>query len=337
MKQSAICIFLPGQNEIGCRKVARNIRRQLTRQHRTSVSMGIALYPTLDFDRREIAENALKALDHAFFFGPGSTVALDAVTLNISGDQRYQQGDMQGAIEQYKLGLRLDPAEINLHNSLGVCYGLERKYDQARCEFETAIKLDPRAVMPRYNLGVVYRLSGDDEGALALFTRAAALGEPLYEICFEMGKLYLRMGQPTKGLKHLKKAVGLRPLEPPAHRAMAQCLERLGRFNAAVSAYKKTIKLEPDDAESLSSLGLLYDQLDQNREIALLFCQQSVKIAPKNGEYHHRLGRVCLNGGRVEDARAAFQEASRLGRDSQAYLDKINSLKMDRASSQAAG
>jgi hypothetical protein len=47
---------------------------------------------------QQIVTNAEKALDHAGFFGPGTITGFDAVSLNISGDRRYQAGDIAGAI-----------------------------------------------------------------------------------------------------------------------------------------------------------------------------------------------------------------------------------------------
>ena len=74
------------------------VKEQLSRRRRETVSMGCARYPMINFSKAQVFENARKAIDHAAFFGPGSRVAFDAVSLNISGDNRYQEGDMPGAI-----------------------------------------------------------------------------------------------------------------------------------------------------------------------------------------------------------------------------------------------
>ena len=116
---------LPGSDIEASLAVSREIQQQVSRLNNGSVSIGAAIYPMLDYDQGQIVENARKALVHASFFGPGSVVAFDAVSLNISGDAMYQAGDVTGAAKEFERGLEIDPREENLHNSLGVCFGVQ--------------------------------------------------------------------------------------------------------------------------------------------------------------------------------------------------------------------
>jgi tetratricopeptide (TPR) repeat protein len=60
----------------------------------------------------------------------------------------------------------------------------------------------------------------------------------------------------------------------------------------AVAIYTRAVKNNPNDAESFSQLGQLYDAIGENPEIARLFCQQSVAIAPENEVYRERFNRL---------------------------------------------
>ncbi|MDZ7579851.1 MAG: hypothetical protein U5R30_04310 [Deltaproteobacteria bacterium] len=76
-----------------------------------SVTIGLAFFPTLDYSKDKILANACKALEHAKFFGPDSLVSFDAISLNISGDRLYDQGEYQKAIDEVQKQLwKLDPA-----------------------------------------------------------------------------------------------------------------------------------------------------------------------------------------------------------------------------------
>ena len=114
----------PARNDGRGIETADGIIRRVREEDAGSVTIGIARYPTIDFPKNRVLDNARKALDHATFFGPGSRVCFDAVSMNISGDQLYQSGDIKGAIEEFKKALELDPLDVNIHNSLGVCYGV---------------------------------------------------------------------------------------------------------------------------------------------------------------------------------------------------------------------
>ena len=117
-------------------ELARDIQDHLAEKAEQTVTIGIASYPIITFKKSDMIDNACKALDHATFFGPGSAVAFDGISLNISGDKLYENGDIQGAIDEFKRALEMDPSNVNVHNSLGVCYGLQSEYESALEEFK---------------------------------------------------------------------------------------------------------------------------------------------------------------------------------------------------------
>ena len=116
--------------------------------------------------------NARKALLHAEFYGPGHAVQFDAVSLNVSGDIHFSDGDLAGALREYRRGLECAPQDVNLLNSLGVTYALLNKNNLARSAFERVIHADPNNYMALYNLGLGAKVQGDIQGAVQLFERA---------------------------------------------------------------------------------------------------------------------------------------------------------------------
>ena len=85
-----------------------------------TVALGVASWPCLDFAKSDIPGNCLKALLHSSFLGPGSMVVFDHLSFNVSGDFFFEEGDYRAAIREYQRGLRLQPFDLNLINSLGV-------------------------------------------------------------------------------------------------------------------------------------------------------------------------------------------------------------------------
>lgn len=203
--------FFPETNEAFCLELAKKMQSNLAGRRDETITIGIAFYPTIDFEKHQIIDNALKALEHATFLGPNSIVSFDAVSLNISGDQLYQKGDIRGAIEEFKKALLIDPSNVNVHNSLGVCYGVLGAYEKAIECFEATIQLDPQEVMAVYNAGLAYSLINNNDKALEYFLEADSIGEELFEVAFQTGRLFLEKGELKKGRKFLEKAVRLRP------------------------------------------------------------------------------------------------------------------------------
>ena len=285
-------------------------------------TIGVAAYPTINYVRTQLIDNAEKALEHACFFGPGTITGFDAVSLNISGDRFYQAGDITGAISEYKKGLLLDPADANLHNSLGVCHGVLKDFDNALSAFEHAIWLSPQDVMAIYNKGYILLLKGNLEEALGCFLKADTCEPNVFEVIFHIGQILVEMGATEKARLYLEAATLANNRSGPAFKSLGACLENLGLTKDAIQAYKSAVKINPGDAESLSLLGRLYTERGESLDVASVLCEQSVRLAPDNGLFRHRLGHVFLNQGKLNHALAEFELAAAMGHDSQPQIEE---------------
>ena len=322
--------FLPDSGKKDCLEIGEIFRENLAKRRNITLTIGIATYPVCQYAREDIIENCHKALDHALFLSPSGTAVFDSVSLNISGDRLYQNGDIKGAISEYKNALILDSSNVNVHNSLGVCYGVLGAMDSALEEFKTAMHLDPSEIMPVYNAGLVHILEGRDEKGLEFFLKADEFKKEIFEIPFQIGKLYLKKNDPEKAWKYFKRATKLKS-DPAAHRLLGDALSDMGRLDEAAASYRVAIKLNPGDAKALSAMGCLFDAKGENPDIAITFCRHSVKISPENGLFRQRLAKLYLKVNLLEEARKEFEEAARLGVDSSDYIEEIDSHKERKA------
>ena len=320
------CLF-PGINENDGLELAGDIQKRVSTGTPGTVSIGLAIFPTLTFLRHEILENANRALDHAAFFGANSLVAFDDVSLNISGDKLYEKGKIQEAIEEFKLALELNSNNVNVHNSLGVCYGLQRRYDAATAEFKKALAIEQDEYMAIYNLGLVHLLMEQGDRALDYFLDADKINGKNYEVAFQTGKLYVERGNPDKGMTYLKRAAKLEPESGQTYRYLGDCYATANDPQSAISAYKKAIKLNPHDAAALSALGSIFSDQGENPEIALMFLRESIELSPNNGLYHHRLGRHFSRQDNLGDALKEFVTAKSLGYEAAADIKAIKNRK----------
>jgi len=318
--------FLPDMDEKGCQQAAAALQEEISKNQSETVSIGMAVFPCIDFTREQILGNARKALVHAAFFGPASRVCFDAVTLNISADQHYQERDIDAAVKDFQRALKLDAANVNVHNSLGICYAVMQDYERAAAEFDAALAADPQHVMATYNRGLIHALSEEFEAALEFFTKAWQRDPQTFEIAFQAARAYFELGDITKSREFFEQALQLSPNHGPSLRYLGKCLEREGAHDAAIETYIKAVKCSPNDAEALSRLGHLYAQKNKDLEIATIFCRQSVDIMPDSGAYRYRLAQVYLKSGQLPLAFEALAEALRLGYECQADLEKVRSM-----------
>jgi len=294
---------------------AHRLQEQVRQRAGRTVTIGVASHPTLDYPPAAVLENARKAAEHAAFFGAGSRAVFDAVSLNISGDKYYERGDIPNAIREFELALRLDPQNANVHNSLGVCFGELGDHERALEAFGRALAVDGGDYMAVYNTGLIHELRGERERALEHFRKACRLHGDVFEILFQTGKLQLEMGDPPAARLLLERAVRLRPRSGNSQRLLGDCYVQLQLPEKAIDAYKKAVKANPGDSAALSALGVLFEEKGENPDIALVFCQESVRRSPDNPLFRRRLGGLYLKLNRLEDALSEFEQAGRLGQD----------------------
>jgi len=312
--------FLTGKNSASALKTADLIRQYMTQHGSETVSIGIAAYPTVNYPKELILENARKALDHASFYGHDSVTDFDATSLNISGDKFYQNGNIHGAVKEYETALMIDPDNVNVHNSLGVCYGELNRLTDAQNEFEEAVRLDGNEIMALYNAGLIHMMSDNFEQAFRYFQQAENIEKNIFELKFQIAQLYIKTGQADKAVPYLKQALDIKPESAPTYRYLGEAYIALKLLDRAVSAYKKAIKINPNDADSLSALSRLFDLRGENPEIVIMFCKKSIELSPSNGLFRYRLGGLYFKHNQPEKALHELKTAVDLGYETAADL-----------------
>jgi tetratricopeptide (TPR) repeat protein len=316
------CIF-PVSNRREGEILLENLKAGLPQHDASLLCIGTACYPALNFNRWQILTNAEKALEHALLLGPGRTVMFDAVSLNISGDHYYQAGNYPRAQKEFQLALQLDPLNVNVHNSLGVCYGMSGCLENALKAFETALWLNPEEVMALHNAGIIHQIQGNYHNAIDLLQQAFLLNPTIFENAFHAGMLFLKSDHPRQAADYLQKAVQLNPDKAIAWRFLGECYELCDRHDQAIRAYTQAIKRNPADAAALSALGYLYYKNNRNLEIATVFCHESTLLEPENASYRQRLGEIYLKHNNDEAALLEFRRAQALGLDSGHWIEQI--------------
>lgn len=321
--------FFPNADRNKLETHVKRIKKKLAEFRKETVTIGLASYPELNFEPEQLIGNAQKALEHATFYGPNSCVFFNAVSLNISGDKYYQAGDIDAAIVEFETALEMDPEDINVHNSLGVCFGVLKRYDEALKEFEAAINLNRDEVMAVYNAGLVKMFQGHKEAALTSFLDACRIDNDIFEVVFQTGRIFQDLDQTERAIEYLEKAIQLNPNSGIAFRRLGECYMACNRLSDAMRVYKKAIKLQPNDAASLSAIGNIFETRNENMEIALTFYLQSVEISGKNDLYRFRLGRLYYKNQQYQQALVELKKARNLGNDeAHWYINQIETLQM---------
>jgi tetratricopeptide (TPR) repeat protein len=99
----------------------------------------------------------------------------DAERYNRRGVELAQQGDLDGAIQQFMLAIAADPGNFKSHNNLGVLYRRKGWIDEAISAYRTASEIEPKNPIPYKNLAILYEETAGPPEALGYYNTYLAL------------------------------------------------------------------------------------------------------------------------------------------------------------------
>jgi tetratricopeptide (TPR) repeat protein len=298
-----VLVFWDYDNQKKAVSLLESLKTNITQALKTDLLAGVAWFPFRKYSRSEVFANALKAIDHAAFFGFGHTQHFDGISLNISGDRLYQLEQYDAAIQEYEKGLVLAPKDINLMNSLGVCYGVTGDLEKARTCFETALKINPKEIMVLYNLGLTCQVQEDADKGIFFLRKAHGIDGRIFEVELLLGHLLFQTQKFDAAMPHLETASQVNPKSSMAFRIMGEIFLIQQAPDQAETAFNTAVKLNPLDPAALSGYSLAMTMKNRNLKIALTFAEKSVALAPENKVFQERLARVqqALGGSDVDD------------------------------------
>ncbi len=289
-----LAALLPGADEEQALAGAQVALTALESQGGRPVRAGVAAHPREGFEAAQALENAAKAMVHAGFLEPYSAVVFDAVSLNISGDDLFNQGRISEAVAEYEKALVIDPQETNVLNSLGVCYGHLGQMELARDNFEKAVSAAPADHMAHYNLGLALMSLGRTEAARPSLEKSLQLSPEHADALFQLGRLAQEEGRSKESLEYYRRAAAQPECKKAVHRSLGEVLAAEGLAAEAEEAFKEAAKANPHDAASLCGLAVLYLDREANLEIALSLAKRAHRMDPMSLRFIRVLARAML-------------------------------------------
>jgi Tfp pilus assembly protein PilF len=166
-------------------------------------------------------------------------------------------------------------------NNIGVALLEQFKYTEGAEAFRRALRLDPRLVLAQINLAVALYNEPDPEGARREAEAAAALA----------------------------------PAAPQPFYILGLIAKSQNRADDALDAFRRVLKLDPDDVGANVGLGQVYAQQRKYAEAVAAF-RVALAAEPYNGTALYNLGTALLRSNQREEGQrviARFQELRQRG------------------------
>lgn len=164
----------------------------------------------------ESVEAGLLKIRHALRASPGFQEN-DAPTHLRLAEVLSQQGDPNGAIEEYQATIQLNADSAEAYRGLGAVFIDTHKWRNAEEALQTSARLDSTDSQTFYWLGRTLMAQYNFSGATAAFTTATVLNPQDAESFADLGLVQMAQGHASDAGKALTQAIQLRPEFAEAH------------------------------------------------------------------------------------------------------------------------
>ena len=256
------------------------------------------------------------------------TENLAALQAYFRGKQRMAKrttGTLAEAVGHFQQAVDLDPdfalAWVGLADSLylHMLYASSSR-DEGFLNMKTAVdealELDA-SVGEAYATLAVYegQYKHDTAAADEAYKRALELN-PNYATAYQWyGTFLANTGREEEGLDRKRQAQVLDPLSAIISLSIGMTLDRLGRPEEALSAYKAAIEIDPGFANAYERVGETYESELGQLDEAIIWYRKAVALDPGQPSHVRNLGFLYLNLGDPEETEYWFQRHKALAPD----------------------
>lgn len=198
------------------------------------------------------------------------------------GDALQIQGCYDEAITAYRRALTERPDDAMLWCNLGLAHHALRSYPVAQEAYERALQCDDDYLGAWYNLGLLRYEKGEYEEAKAAYTEALRIDPAEPDVLNNLGNTELALGNQAAAVALYRRALCVRPADasmarnlelavagldarhervqdddPGWWRDVGQALQRRGKREEAISAYRRALVLDPAEPTVLHMLAAL--------------------------------------------------------------------------------
>ncbi len=220
---------------------------------------------------------AFMTMIHAYMLGKNQMAIYNDITFNVIGDQILSFGDIINTIKYFKLGLKINPNNANLYNSLGVCLAELEKINEAHKMFLQAVRLNPNDPMMQYNLAGSYILKKDIKNAIIALKKAHQLSPQDVNMSIKLASLLLKNSKPKEVIAILEPFINSNCNSIAIYRLLARAYIDQQKWKKAKELLKKALKIKPSDPETLAILALGYLECANDPATAVRFVKQVEK------------------------------------------------------------
>jgi predicted O-linked N-acetylglucosamine transferase (SPINDLY family) len=238
----------------------------------------------------------------------------DPLVLNNLGVALAALGRHDEAAEAFARSLQASPGEADTLCNLAAARQAQGRGGEALTLSREALRRAPHLAEAHNNLGNLLRSAGQAHEAEDCYRRALLLAPRFALAALNLAALLVARGRLAEAEHAYRQALSAAPDNAGAHHRLGHVLLLRGRLHEALAAAREACRLAPADAEAANDLGNVLQALTE-ADAAEASYRRALTLRPGWAMPAHNLGVTLLNQGRIQESRAALDEARRLAPD----------------------
>ncbi|MBN1170390.1 AAA family ATPase [Candidatus Micrarchaeota archaeon] len=178
----------------------------------------------------------------------------DAKTYYQMGNDYYEKGDYDRAIENYNMAILLNPVFSEAYFNRALSYYQLKNFDKSIADYTKSMELDPQNPIIYNNRGDAFYRKQDFQSAVKDYDKAITLNPNYLKAFYNRGLSYASMEEYEKAVEDFSKVVKLKPDFAEAYHLRGLAHEYAGSISSAVGDYEKALELNPDLTEAKTHL-----------------------------------------------------------------------------------
>ncbi len=182
-----------------------------------------------------------------------------AMPRNNLGCALQTRGQIDEAIEQYQIALKLKPDYAEANNNLGNAFYKKGWINKAMEQYQTTLITNPNFMRSHINIGIIYDEKGLLDDAIDQYQIALRLNPNSVDAHYSLGNAFFKKNWKNQAIEQYQIALKLNPDYYEVHYKLGMAFEGEGLIDEAIEQFQIALALNPIDPDCRSQLVRAYE------------------------------------------------------------------------------
>ncbi len=238
----------------------------------------------------------------------------------------YEAREFDRSLDEFRMGLAGSPENTAIRYYLALVLEEMERFDEAEIEFRKIIIQEPKNVNAFLHLAIIYTGQKKDDEAIAMFEEILGFDKEKPEIFLSLAMALVRKKNYTRAEEVMADAIARFKDNEDLYFNLAMIYDKTERFVAMIDALRKTLEINPKNAEALNYLGYYYADKNINLQESMTLIERALALKPDDGYILDSYGWVLYRLGQYDLALEKLERAVSLSSEDPMLFEHLGDV-----------